>query len=65
MRNCANDSAPSPKKATASADPSPPPRPVDVVPPEHAEMLSLVLTGRECELIRNESFAHPELVDRL
>jgi len=54
-----------PKKVTASAGPSPPSQLVDIVPPEHAGMLSLVLTGRECELIRNESFAPPELVDRL
>lgn len=51
-----------PKK---SGGPSLPPELVDVAPPQDVGKFSLVLTGRECELIRNESFAPEELIDRL
>ena len=51
-----------PKKPTP---PSLPSAPVEVVPETLSGKLFLALTGRECELIRDETFAPDELIDRL
>ncbi len=50
------------KKVAAS---SPPADTADAVPESHAAKLTLALTGRECELLREDSLAPCELIDRL